>query len=387
MAAQSSSMILSDFKSSISKHITNIPGWRTNRKLLVIESDDWGSIRMPSREVYYKLLKKGIRVDKCPYNLYDSLASEEDLQAIFDVLKSLKDKNGNHPVITANTIGANPDFEKIKASDFREYHYEAFTETLKKYPAHHNSFDIWKQGMKEKIFRPQFHGREHLNVNRWLKYLQNGSEETRIAFDHAMFGISTNITTEKRKSYLAALDFEDYSELDGQKIMLTDGLNLFEKIFEFQSESYIATNYIWHPAIEPVLAEKGVRYLQGSGAQGIPKPGKRMIHHHYLGQQNNLGQSYMIRNCMFEPSLNETKDWVSGCLKEISIAFLWNKPAVISSHRLNFIGFIDENNRKRNLKHLANLLKAIIKKWPEIEFMTTDQLGRTITEKAYGRKN
>ncbi|NTW32234.1 MAG: hypothetical protein HGB12_06370 [Bacteroidetes bacterium] len=31
---------------------SNIPGWRTDRKILVIESDDWGSIRMPSKETY-----------------------------------------------------------------------------------------------------------------------------------------------------------------------------------------------------------------------------------------------------------------------------------------------------------------------------------------------
>jgi len=27
------------------RYIANIPGWRTNRKIIVIESDDWGSIR------------------------------------------------------------------------------------------------------------------------------------------------------------------------------------------------------------------------------------------------------------------------------------------------------------------------------------------------------
>lgn len=42
-------------------------GWKTSRKIIVIESDDWGSIRMPSKEVYNSLLKQGIRVDKDDY--------------------------------------------------------------------------------------------------------------------------------------------------------------------------------------------------------------------------------------------------------------------------------------------------------------------------------
>ena len=100
-----------------------------------------------------------------------------------------------------------------------------------------------------------------------------------------------------------------------------------------------------------------------------------------MGQKNAFGQTYLTRNCSFEPSLNEKKDWVSNCLKEIEIAFFWKKPAVISSHRLNYIGFIDESNRTRNLKYLENLLKTIVSKWPEVEFLTSDKLGLAITSK------
>jgi len=368
-------------KQTIARHLTNLPGWRTNRKIVIIESDDWGSIRMPSRKVYNSFLKQGIRVDKCPYNRYDSLASTDDLYALYDVLKRFKDKRGNHPVITANTIVANPDFERIEDAYFAEYYYEPFTETLKKYPAHKNAFDLWKQGIEEKLFMPQFHGREHLNVNRWLKFLQNGSKETRLAFNNRMFGISTNITTEKRKSFLAALDFESPSELEWQKEMLTDGLKIFEDIFGFSSASYIATNYTWHPSIETTLSDKGIKYLQGAGSQKKPDVDGVKIIRHYLGQQNQAGQTYLIRNCLFEPSLHENQDCTSQCLKQISQAFFWNKPAVISSHRLNYIGYIDESNRTRNLTLLENLLSSILKKWPEVEFLSTNELGDTINNK------
>ena len=73
---------------------------------------------MPSREVYNELLCKGIRVDNCVYNRYDSLTSEKDLIALFEILSSIKDKNGNPALLTANTIVANPDFDKIRESGF-----------------------------------------------------------------------------------------------------------------------------------------------------------------------------------------------------------------------------------------------------------------------------
>ncbi|HOW32201.1 MAG TPA: hypothetical protein PLP88_11610, partial [Bacteroidales bacterium] len=358
----------------------NIQGWRTVRKIVVIESDDWGSIRMPSLETYQVLLKEGIKVDKCPYNRYDSLASDEDLNALFEVLIKFRDQHGNHPLITANTIVANPDFDKIKDSGFNQYFYEPFTETLQRYPAHGKSFQTWKQGMHQNIFYPQFHGREHLNVNLWLKMLRSGSAESHLAFNNSLFGISTTITTEKRKSYLAALDFEDISELEWQKQMLADGLDLFEKIFGFRSSSFIATNYTWQSDLEPILAEQGVQYMQGSGRQYQPSGSKPLLIKHMLGSRNTSGQVYLTRNCFFEPSLDKHKDWVNSALKEIAIAFFWHKPAIVSSHRLNFIGFIDPSNRLRNLAFFEDLLHEIINRWPDVEFMNTVQLGALINK-------
>lgn len=337
---------------------------------------------MPSKEVYEELLKAGIRVDQCPYNRYDSLASEEDLEALFNVITKFRDKNGNHPVITANAIVANPDFEKIKNSGFSGYHFELFTKTLERYPKHSNSFKLWKEGIENNLFLPQFHGREHLNIKRWLKQLQLGSEETMLAFENHLFGISTNITTEKRKSYLAAMDWDDESDLVYHKEFLSEGLDLFEDLFKYRSASYIATNYTWHPNIEPTLAEKGVRFIQGAGTQSKPGLNGNTFIRHRLGQKNSFGQTYLTRNCGFEPSLNEKKDWVSSCLNEIEIAFFWKKPAVISSHRVNYIGFIDESNRTRNLKQMDSLLKTILEKWPDVEFITSEQLGEAITRKA-----
>ena len=80
----------------ITKTLSNLPGWRTSRKIVVIESDDWGSIRMSSNESYNALQKAGLSLDKgagARYNKYETLASKEDLQHLFDFLKSAKEKH------------------------------------------------------------------------------------------------------------------------------------------------------------------------------------------------------------------------------------------------------------------------------------------------------
>lgn len=369
--------MLKELKHTLTHNILNIPGWRTNRKIVVIESDDWGSIRMPSRQVYEKLLSKGIRVDSLSYNRYDSLASEDDLTALFEVLNSVKDKNGNPAIVTANTIVGNPDFDKIRKSNFMEYHYEPFIETLKRYPKHQQSFKIWREGMDSSVFKPQFHGREHLNENRWLKALQNNIGNVRMAFDHGMYDLSTSLKLSEN-SFMETLNFESVNEISFQKTSIQEGLNLFEKLFGYKSLTFIAPCYTWSSELNQTLKDSGVNALQGNWFQFKPIEGiehKFKKKFHYTGQRNRLGQLYLVRNTAFEPSNNPYFDWVNNALNRANIIFRWGKPLIISSHRLNYIGFIDNKNRDNNLPLLKIMLDQLLKKWPDIEFMSSDQLA------------
>jgi len=343
---------------------------------------------MPDKATYKILLSRGVRVDNCPFNRYDSLASEDDLSALFEVLDRFRDVNGNPPVITANCVVANPDFNAIKKSGFKEYYYELFTDTLQSYPNHAHSFQLWKEGMERKLFFPQFHGREHLNVSRWMRALQFGLPETRLAFDFNLFGLSTNITTEERESYLEAFAVENDLEAEKIREIIKDGLSLFKQIFGFASLSFVAPNYVWPRVIEQNLAEQEVKYIQGQRVQFSPinnQGSKLQKIPHFTGQRNAYGQIFTVRNCAFEPSLNETHDCVSECLAQISSAFRCGKPAIITTHRLNFIGSIVQDNREKNLDYLKDMLNIIMHKWPEVEYMTTPQLGDLIASNSSGQ--
>lgn len=355
----------------------NIPGWRTDRKIIVIESDDWGSIRMPSTEVYNIFLEKGFQMGTSLYNRYDTLESETDLLQLFETLSAVKDANNNPAVFTANCIVANPDFDKIQQSDFKAYYYEKILDTLHKYPEHANIVSLWKEGLRHKIFKPQSHGREHVNIERWMKKLRSGDADTLFCFYHH----TTYSGGEADYSFMEALDYDHISQIENLNAMLRDGLRIFQQIMGYCSKSFIAPSYIWHSDVESALADMGVHYIQGLQYQFIPKLQfghyKRRVH--YLGQRNKNNQAYLIRNCSFEPTLFPGSDPVDKCLKEIETAFKWNKPAVITSHRLNYIGYLVESNRTKNLILLKRLLTSIRKKWPSVEFMSTDQLGDLVT--------
>jgi hypothetical protein len=364
------------FIEKVKYQLGNIPGWRTNRKLVVIESDDWGSIRMPSKNVFDILIKEGVPLDRSTYNRYDSLASEEDLSLLFEVLHSFRDINGNPVKLTANTIVANPDFEKIENSGFREYHFEKFTETLKRYPSHQNSFSLWKEGMAAGIFKPQFHGREHIHVPRWMKALQNEDSIARKIFKYGMYDLSIGLERSEA-SFMEALQIDSEEDFDFQQKYISEGLELFEEIFGFQSKTFIAPCYVWHTKLNETLKDGGVQALQGSWYQLEPNVKDNSLKKifHFIGEKNENNQLHLTRNVFFEPSEIHMEDWEKEVLSKIKIAFRAKKPAIIQAHRMNFIGYIDKKNRNKNLILFSNILKQIIKTWPEVEFVSSDELS------------
>lgn len=375
-------MYRNTWKSLLSAHASNVPGWRTKRKIVVIESDDWGSIRMSSLEAFNNLLKAGMRENLNHYNLYDSLESNKDLEYLFETLSKFKDKKGKVPVMTGVNVVANPVFNKIKESGYTEYFYEPYTETLKRYPAHDKVYDLWKEGVEKRLFVPVFHGREHLNVQRWLRALRSGHCSTLLAFKNEITGIYNGINGEVIPEFQAAFDLDTMDDLPYMENVLNTGLDLFEQLYGYRSKYFVPTNGPFNNSLEKVLFDNGVKYINTGKIQMEPLGnGQFKKNIRFLGQKNGLGQVYLTRNCFFEPSSMESPsdtDWVGNCLKEMEIAFLWHKPATISSHRVNYIGFLHPENRENSLRKLEELLAKMLKKWPDIEFMTSEELGDLI---------
>lgn len=364
-------------KSVLTDNLYNIPGWRTQRHIVVIESDDWGSIRMPSKEVYKDLVSKGVKFSSYGYDQYDTLASREDLQNLFDVCDSVRDINNRPAVITANCVVANPDFFRIKESGYSEYYYESMTETLSRYYPNANPFPLWEEGIKQGCFYPQLHGREHVNVQMWMNSLRKNHKGARDAFERGVWSIVVSKEEDIRQRNTTAFRYLNDSEKPFYRQSIKETQDLFEQMFGYKSKSFIAPAYSWDEDIEQWLYDNGVKYIQG-----VPMHfyhGKRQFH--YVGKKNKLGQYFLIRNSDWEPTQNPNKDNNGDCLRQIAVAFRWGKPATISIHRLNFIGSLDKKQRDKNLMDFKLLLEEIKKHWPDVEFMTSVALGDLISSK------
>lgn len=373
------------FRSKLTVNASNIPGWRTNRHIVVFESDDWGSIRMSSLEAFRRLLAGGMREDRNHYNTFDSLESNDDILAMFETLTKFKDSTGRHPVFTGVNVVANPVFEKIKENGFSEYVYEPYTETLKRYPKHDRVYSLWLEGIERRLMVPVFHGREHLNVQRWLRALNAGQKSTLLGFENGVTGIYNGINDEPIPEFQAAFNIDTTNDLPYLRDVLETGLALFKNLYGYNSTYFVPTNGPFNNSLEKVLYDCGVKYINTGKVQHEPLGnGMTKKHFRYLGKKNEFGQVYLTRNCFFEPSSFEqpaSRDWVDTCLHEIEIAFRWHKPATISTHRVNYIGFLHPENREESQRKLSELLARMLKRWPDIEFMTSMELGDLIAEK------
>ena len=353
----------------------NIFGKLVKPKILVIESDDWGSIRTFSKKSYDKLGESYPEILKSDYLRYDCLENDTDLNELFKILRKHKDSHGLSAKITANTVMTNPDFSRIKDSNFENYYYQSFTETLEERDGHDRVRQFYMQGIDENLFYPQFHGREHVNIELWLSLLKS-DKMFRDAFDLSVWGISRDLRPDIPTSIQATYD----TGLDIAKESIASGLNLFEEIFGYRSKTFIANNFIWASDLEKTLSVHGVEYLQGMKYQFLPlqEGGKRERIRHWFGQTNEFGQTYGIRNCSLE--LTERLSTVESCVKEVAMAFAFRKPAIVSMHRLNFMGGLDPANRTKGLEALDLFLANITKRFPDIRFMTTPELHAYLTK-------
>lgn len=353
-------------------NLINVLGKRVKAKYLVFQSDDWGSERMPSRAVFDTLSKQNwINVNGCPYTKYDTLEHFVDLERLGNILKKYKDKNNRHPIFTLNYNVSNPDFDAIKSNDFKEYYHISSNQSYQN-NNRGNVLDLVFRGIENQIFEVQYHGKQHYHIGEYMNLLcKNGSTLSKV-FNYNMYALSFVNAKDIETPYLATYyPFPNYDRVSD----FNEGIDVFVKIFNKAPSSFIAPVYIWNDEIEQAAIDKGAKIIQGLFFRNDFENDLKGKKNYRFSSDRSFGLN-TIRNCFFEPSTLENYDWISNCLYEIEASFRFNKPAIISSHRLNYMSGIFQENAENGLKMLDSLLKEIMKRWPDINFITTDELSK-----------
>ncbi len=349
-------------------------------KYLIFLSDDWGSVRMKSKQDQAGLIAKGLVIDN-RFDAFDILETAEDLELLYEVILKHRNDLGRHPVISAVSNTANPDFEQIKSSGYQQYFYKNAFESYTENPFSSRVPALLKEGLKRGIFVPHLHGREHVNVNWWMEELQDADSYARKFFEHEYFFFNAAYIKKQRRNrdFSASFDVWTKEDILAQKEIAMSSCKLFLENFGFSSETFTPPALYFHTDLEETFKQEGIKWLDISRNQAIPLPGggeKKQFN--FFGHKRKSGLRMLIRNAMFEPNMNATDDGIDACLASIEFAFKLNQPAIISNHRAAFVSGIDVKNRDRGLKALDTLFARLLTKWPDVNFISAHDLGTIV---------
>ncbi|HNP32736.1 MAG TPA: hypothetical protein PKN96_05540 [Flavobacterium sp.] len=374
--------------SGIISNLKNSIGWKTKRKIVVFSVDDYGNVRLNSAEARKNMDAAGMKIYS-RFDALDTLETTQDLEQLFEVLSSVKDKNGRHAVFTPFALSCNIDFEKMETQDYQNFQFETLPNTYKKLAAQQpdaytGTWDLWKKGIDKGLLKPQFHGREHLNLQVFNDKMKKRDLQLLTALKNKSY---TSISDEEypTMSTYAELDFWDVKENEDLKPILKDGLNCFEEVYGYRSNYFTPPVFSIHNSLFQTLKDDGIQFLDlallRNEHQGFNKFKKSF---NYIGKKTKEGLIIMVRNVVFEPTEDRGINWVDFAMNQIETAFRWNKPAIISSHRVNFCGHIDPKNREKGLTALKSLLQKIVQQWPDVEFMSADEMALTLKKENNG---
>ena len=362
------------------KKIANFPAIKTDKKLIVLLSDDWGSTRIKSAEDQRQLEQKGFKIAS-RFDKFDTIESDIDLQNLFEVLLKHKDHKGNHPVITAVTNVGNPNFSKIKESNFKDYFFESNEDTYSRYADSNQVLKLVEQGISQNIFIPELHGREHVQVNWWMNELQNQDSFARKVFENEFFFLGPQYLKNPKRGRGIGAAFDTWTSDDvvSHKKIATSAAAIFQKQYGYTSTHFTPPAMFYNPDLESTLVENGTEWLDVGRFFKVPMPdGKEKHQYNYLGRKKKSGLKVLVRNCVFETNMTASNNGVASCLQGIQEAFDAKQPALISNHRASFVGGIKKENRDSGLNALNDLLTSILQKWPDAEFVAVKNVSSVL---------
>jgi hypothetical protein len=368
-------------------NLKNLPGWHTRDKLIVIAVDDYGNVRLDSQYARDNLSAAGLDMSG-RFDSFDALETRQDLEALYEVLQSVSDARGRPAVFSPYTLCANPDFDAMQKTK-QGYRYESLPRTFDRLASSQpGSYDgawaMWEEGVRQGLLKPQFHGREHLNIEILERKLRARDKALLANLENFSIAALGDEPSMPGVGFTHAFGIWQRSEVDRHREIIVDGLRLFEETFGDGSSTFTPPAQKIHPDLYPLLDSLGIR--------GIFKPRwcSRRIDRHDHAKEINLCERKkqyrhlsLVRNVVFEPTDNASRDSVQISVDQIAAAFRWRRPAIISSHRVNFCGHIDEKNRACGLSALKRLLQEVVRRWPDVQFISADQLVRRIESVRY----
>ena len=346
---------------------------------IVFESDDWGLCgEGRDQQVQSDLVSKGyVDIDSnflAP--MYkNTLESESDLDNLSNSLAKFKDRLGRSPIFTANMVVSNPDFERIKQNRFSQY----FAIPISKgFPTGWHDWATtvrgWKKAINRKVWLPEYHGFSHFNYRNWIRGLGKGDQRLMDFFNRSMvtYSVRFRVLSEYGVHIGNRWDFQSFGE---QYSDICAGFDIFNSLFGRFPRTTIPPNNVWNPDTYRAFLKSKVRFIQSEKESLKSNLGARNtnislipdVFNSILLRFSSLCKQY--RNVHLE--YNDENE--SAAVVSSTNCFVSGVPAIVGTHRVNYVSGVDPNLPRKNLKRLENYLHSVLEN-ENVVFLSDNEL-------------
>ena len=366
----------------IAENLKNLPGWSCNERLVAFAVDDYGNVRLHSAAAKDALSQR-LGSSSNRFDSFDSLETRRDLEALFEVLGSVKDSAGSPAVFSPYAISMNIDFSSLGQVNEAGFSLQTVSDTFQEIEAefpllYAGTQTLWRDGVQSGLLAPEYHGAVHFSTSRVENWLKAGFPEFEAALAErsvVLFGRRSSRTAGWTAAFQDATDEGARSRLVQE---FTAGLEAFSDYHRVEPVAFTPSAHVFPRSLLDMVRHSGLSFIDLPRV--LPKErGNEWLWQRLLWSGRELipGLRALTRNVVFEPG-DDKPDSVGSALRQIEAAFRFGKPALISSHRVNFAGGIDPQNRIRGLNALQDLLLAIVKRWPDVRFVSVRELTERI---------
>ena len=326
---------------------------RFKNKYIIIESDDWGLENSISIDgINY--VKKKYGVGKFTRWTTDGLETIEDISLLYKILSKFKDAFAYPPVITANFITHNIDYNSPNSLSFIPLSTINKTNT--------ELVDKYLEGIKNKILYPQLHGYCHYNTKKLQSFFY--SNEGKALFNTG-FLLGKSTLQGNLSEFRSELSYDNLEIENKMKLAIKE----FYRVFNDYPISIIPPHFILDRQCYHIIKNNGIKAIQASNRL-LNSNGKR-YRKIYFRKKNGL--IWIPRNARLDPHPDYNIN-AENCLLDIKRAFDAQIPAIIDFHRVNISGRYNPTYRDQSLTELEEVLQTVLERWPDTQFISTGEL-------------
>jgi len=338
-----------------------MPGADWSRhKVICFESDDWGcccwtpSPAALQRVVAIREVREHFDRRRLWRWVDGSLETPEHVTALCDFLERFTGADGRPAVFTPCYIMGNPDFERIAAGGMAEYSDLLIDGAVPSAWELGDFIAPAREGIMRGVWRPEYHARlHHTQPYLWLETVREGHPEAAPLFEEQIF----------QQSGMRP-EYQDMDEAT-QRDWVEGGMSSFERAFGYLPEC--AINCDASELTERIWWEWGVR----TRLNRFPDEG-------VFGPSPFTEMTYLRRNVRLEPlGIDDeyTASGFTGAWRELQQAWASGQPAIVSTHRKNYVSFVAEQQRQGYLQ-LELLLIGIAESYPDAVYLTSAEIGQ-----------